>query len=56
MAINKIAKNLYITIENKYYSSSQTFEGISEKVTIVATHEKLTLISNKKIQIKGNKS
>ncbi len=55
MAINKSAKNLYVTIDNKYYSISKTFIETSEKVEIVATKDNLTLVSNKKIQMKGNK-
>jgi hypothetical protein len=56
MAINKTAKNLIITIENKYFSSAKTIEETAEKVEIVATHENLILISNKKVCAKGNKS
>ena len=55
MAINKSAKNLYITIENKYYSMAKTFVETAEKVEIVATEKNLTLLSNKKVQMKGNK-
>ncbi|WP_185965947.1 hypothetical protein [Flavobacterium sp. ZT3R18] len=55
MAINKSAKNLYITIDNKYYSLAKTFVETADKVEIIATEENLTLISNKKIQLKGNK-
>lgn len=55
MTIIKRAKNLYITIENKYYSHSKIFIETAEKVEIVATVEKLTLVSNKKILVKGNK-
>lgn len=56
MAINITAKNLHIDIEKKYFVTSKNFEETSEKITIVATDDKLTLISNKKVQIKGNKS
>ncbi len=55
MAINKNAKNLYITVNNKYYAVSQKFEETAEKVQIVATEKNLTLLSNKKVQLKGNK-
>jgi hypothetical protein len=55
MAINKSAKNLYVTINNKYYSLSKTFIETAEKVEIVATEKNLTLLSNKKVQLKGNK-
>jgi hypothetical protein len=55
MAINKTAKNLYVTIENKYYSISQKFEETAEKIEIVATEKNLTLLSNKKVKLKGNK-
>jgi hypothetical protein len=55
MAINKSAKNLYIKVKGNYISQSQTFLETAEKVEIVATKENLTLISNKKIQMKGNK-
>jgi phage gp45-like len=55
MAINKSAKNLYITIDNKYYSLSKTFIETAEKIEIVATEKNLTLLSNKKVQMKGNK-
>lgn len=55
MAINKSAKNLYVTIDNKYYSIAKTFVETAEKVEIIATEENLTLISNKKVQLKGNK-
>ena len=56
MAINITAKNLFITVEQNYFSYCKNLEETSEKITIGATHEKLTLTSNKKIQIKGNKS
>lgn len=55
MAINKVAKNLFITVDNEYHSSSQKFEETAEKVEIVATDKNLTLVSNKKVQLKGNK-
>jgi hypothetical protein len=55
MAINKTAKNLYVTIGNKYYSISQKFIETAEKVEVVATDKNLTLLSNKKVQLKGNK-
>lgn len=55
MAINKTAKNLYITVDTKYYGTSQKFIETAEKVEIVATEKNLTLLSNKKVQLKGNK-
>ena len=55
MSINKSAKNLYITIDYKYYSIAKTFVETAEKVEIVATEKNLTLLSNKKVQMKGNK-
>ena len=45
MAINKTAKNLYITIDQKYYSIVKKIIETAEKV----------LHSNKKVQLKGNK-
>lgn len=55
MAINKSAKNLYIRIKDNYINLSQTFVETAEKIEIVATKENLNLISNKKVQMKGNK-
>ncbi|SMP37265.1 hypothetical protein [Flavobacterium hercynium] len=55
MAINKSAKNLYVTIKESYFSQSKTFIETSEKVELVATKENLTLSSNKKVQLKGKK-
>ncbi|MEA9414054.1 MULTISPECIES: hypothetical protein [unclassified Flavobacterium] len=55
MAITKTAKNFYTTVDNKYYGISQKFIETAEKVEIVATDKNLTLISNKKVQLKGNK-
>ncbi|WP_157956101.1 hypothetical protein [Flavobacterium kingsejongi] len=55
MAINKTAKNLYITITQTYSTSSKTFLENAEKVEVVATGTNLTLISNKKVAIKGKK-
>lgn len=56
MAINKTAKNLKIKIKNTHMSFSGTMQETAEKVEIIATKENLTLISVKKINIKGNKS
>lgn len=56
MAINKTAKNLIIDIKRNYISLSKTYCEESEKVEIIATKENLTLISKKKINIRGNKS
>lgn len=55
MAINITAKNLYSKINNNYFSTSKKFEETAERMTIVATKDDVNLISNKKIQIKGNK-
>lgn len=55
MAINKNAKNLYIKIENKYFSVAKTFIETAEKVEVVATEKNLSLVSNKKVYLKGNK-
>ena len=56
MAIYKSAKNLNIKIKNTYISFAKVMDETSGKVDIVATKENLTLISNKKINIRGNKS
>jgi hypothetical protein len=56
MAINKNAKNLYIKLKNNYTCFAQTIYETAEKVEIIATKENLTLISNKKVNLKGNKS
>lgn len=56
MAINKTAKNLKIKIKNSYASFSKIIHEESDKIEIVATKENLTLASNKKINIRGNKS
>jgi hypothetical protein len=56
MAINKNAKNLTVKIKNNYTSMSQTIYETAERVEIIATKENLTLNSNKKVQLKGNKS
>jgi hypothetical protein len=55
MAINKTAKNLYIRIKGSYISQSQNFKETAEKIELVATKKNLTLNSNKKVQLKGNK-
>jgi hypothetical protein len=55
MAINKTAKNLYVTVKNKYTSTARTFKETAEKITIVATEGDLKLISNRKIIIKDKK-
>lgn len=56
MAINKTARNLNIKIKNSYISLAKTIHEESGKIEIVATKENLTLASNKKINIRGNKS
>jgi hypothetical protein len=56
MAINKTAKNLTVIIKDKHICMAKSIEETAEKVTIVATHDDLNLISNKKVVIKGNKS
>ncbi len=56
MAINKNAKNLYVKIKHNYTCTAQAIYETAEKVEIIATKENLTLISNKKINLKGNKS
>ncbi|MDQ0636521.1 hypothetical protein QF042_000086 [Pedobacter sp. W3I1] len=53
MAIKKTARNLLITISDKYVSTSQTHIESAEKVEIVAVGENLILASNKKINITG---
>jgi hypothetical protein len=55
MGIFKTAKNLTVTIENKHTITAKTIEETAEKVTIVATHGDLSLISNRKIIIKDKK-
>jgi hypothetical protein len=56
MAITKTANNITIKVKNNYVATSKTIDENSGKIEIVATKENLTLISNKKINIKGNKS
>lgn len=56
MAINKTAKNIHIEIRNNYLCTAKTILEVSEKVDIVATKEKLTLVAAKRIYVKGNKS
>lgn len=56
MAINRTAKNLNVKIKNNYICLTKGINESSEKIEIVATNENLTLISNKKINIRGNKS
>ena len=56
MAINKTAKNIKIEIKNNYISFAKTMYETSEKVEIVATKQNLTLSSNNKVHIRGNKS
>lgn len=53
MAIKKTARNLFITISDKYVSTSQIHMESAEKVEIVALSENLVLASNKKINITG---
>jgi hypothetical protein len=55
MGIFKTAKNLTVTIENKHTVTAKIIEETAEKVTIVATHGDLNLISNRKIIIKDKK-
>lgn len=55
MAINKIAKNIYININERYYSNAKVIEEVAEKVEIVATEKNITLVSNKKVNVKGIK-
>ena len=56
MAINKTAKNLSVKIREKYICIAKESTETSDKIEIVATKENLTLMSNKKIIIRGNKS
>lgn len=56
MAITKTARNLNVKIKNNYISVVKEINETSEKIEIVATKENLILISNKKINIRGNKS
>jgi hypothetical protein len=56
MAINKTAKNLKVEVKNNYISSAKMIHEESDKVEIIAIKENLTLLSNKKIVIKSNKS
>lgn len=56
MAINKTARNLNIKIKNSYISSAKTIHEESGKIVIVAAKVNLTLASNKRINIRGNKS
>ena len=55
MAINIIAKNVFVTVREKHYSIAKNRKIIAEKVEIVAHVQNLHLISNKKILVKGNK-
>ena len=55
MAINKTAKNLYVTLCKSYDSKAKKVEETAEKVEIVATKENLKLLCNKKIVITGTK-
>lgn len=55
MAINKTAKNLTIKIKNNYTCFAKTIYETSGKVEIVGTKDNLTLVSNRKIIIRGNK-
>lgn len=56
MAIRKTAKNLKIKIRENYICFAKTINEESDKVEIVATKRNLTLASNRKIYIRGNKS
>lgn len=56
MAITKKAKNIIIKVKNNYVATSKTIDENSGKIEIVATKENLTLVSNKKINIRGNKN
>jgi hypothetical protein len=56
MAINKTAKNMYITIAGDFTRTAKEIEKTSEKITILATKGDIELISNRKVVIKGNKS
>lgn len=56
MAINKTAKNLKIKIRENYICFAKTINEESDKIEIVARKRNLTLASNKKVIIRGNKS
>ncbi|EKT3967465.1 hypothetical protein NTJ12_002556, partial [Flavobacterium psychrophilum] len=53
MAINKTAKNMYINIKGTHTVIAKEIVITAEKVSIIATKGDLTLISNKKVIIKG---
>jgi hypothetical protein len=56
MAIIKQAKNMTITVKNEYILTvGGKLEKIANKMNVEATHDNLTLISNKKIVSHGNK-
>lgn len=55
MAIKKQAKNIEIKVVDKYHLFvGKKVEKVAEKVNIEAINENLTLVSNKKINAKGN--
>lgn len=55
MAIIKRTSNLYILLEKDYKSISGQFTEVSKQVIIYATDKDLSLNSNKKIAVHGNK-
>ena len=55
MAINIMAKNVFVTVREKHYSTAKTREIVAEKVEIIAHEQSLHLISSKKVLVKGNK-
>lgn len=56
MAITKQAKNINITVANKYQLIvGGTLSKVCDKVNFEAQFENLTLSSNKKVNMEGNK-
>ena len=54
MAINKQAKNVIVTISDKYISNSRQLTKIADAVNIESVKKDLSLSSNKKIVSQGN--
>ncbi|WP_128332115.1 hypothetical protein [Apibacter sp. HY039] len=55
MAIHKKAKNIEIKVDNEYHLRTGKLVKIADQLLMEARHGNLSLNSNKKIEVQGNK-
>ncbi|PQL92351.1 hypothetical protein [Apibacter adventoris] len=55
MAIHKKAKNIEIKVQDEYHVQAGKLVKIADRVLMEAQQANLSLNSNKKIQVEGNK-